>query len=46
MDDVSGFVGSLLISRNKHKNDWQNFNRANPPPWLQLGATGLDDKRE
>lgn len=32
--------------RTKHKQDWKNFDRQNPPPWLQLGATGIDDKRE
>jgi len=33
-------------SRNKHRQDWKPFDRANPPSWMVLGATGIDDKRE
>ncbi|WVW81787.1 hypothetical protein I302_103784 [Kwoniella bestiolae CBS 10118] len=29
---------------NKHKNHWKNFDRTNPPSWIQLGQMGLDDK--
>ncbi|OCF31187.1 DNA ligase 4 [Kwoniella heveanensis BCC8398] len=29
---------------NKHKHHWKNFDRNNPPKWMQLGVTGLDDK--
>lgn len=31
--------------RNKHKKDWKPFDRQRPPSWMQLGATGIDDKR-
>ncbi|WRT63833.1 uncharacterized protein IL334_000758 [Kwoniella shivajii] len=29
---------------NKHKAHWKNFDRAKPPPWMQTGIMGLDDK--
>jgi hypothetical protein len=32
--------------RNKHGQHLKPFDRKNPPPWMQLGQTGLDDKRK
>ena len=31
---------------NHHKEHWKPFDRKNPPSFMQLGETGLDDKRE
>ncbi|WVR03601.1 hypothetical protein IAU60_000593 [Kwoniella sp. DSM 27419] len=28
----------------KHRQHWKPFDRSSPPPWMQLGVTGLDDK--
>ena len=47
---MSGFCEGTrlhqLIASNKHKGHWLPFDRQKPPPWLTLGATGNDDKRE
>lgn len=34
-----------LTRRNKHKDHWKPFDRKNPPPWMKVGAIGIDDKR-
>lgn len=47
MDIVSEY-GELKYAeylRNKHKDHWKPFVRVKPPPWMQLGPTGTDDKR-
>lgn len=31
---------------NKHKEHWKPFNRNSPPAWMQVGAVGVDDKRQ
>lgn len=33
------------MARKKHKEHWIPFDRNKPPPWMDMGPVGIDDKR-
>ena len=36
----------LLTGSSKHRKHWIPFDRSKPPPWMDMGPVGIDDKRK